>query len=124
MTEAETIKKAERAVWEAMRTGDATADATYLSPDFLGVYPDGFAGREAHVGQLDGGATVSAYTISEEHLRALGADHILYAYRADYTRTGEAEAEVMLVSSIWERRGAVWKNIFSQDTVLTGEGVP
>jgi hypothetical protein len=30
----------------------------------------------------------------------------------------------MLVSSIWERRGAGWVNIFSQDTPLTGAGVP
>jgi hypothetical protein len=119
-----TIRAAERAVWEALRTGDAGADARLLSSDFLGVYPDGFAGREAHAGQLDKDPSVTAYTLSEEHLRPMGPDHVLYAYRAEYTRIGADMSETMLVSSIWERRGADWINIFSQDTPLTGQGVP
>jgi hypothetical protein len=32
--------------------------------------------------------------------------------------------EDMLVTSIWERRNGGWINIFSQDTPLTGAGVP
>jgi hypothetical protein len=111
-------------VWTALLTGDARADAALLSEDFLGAYPDGFAGRAAHVGQLEGGPSVDSYEISEEHLRPLGPDHVLYAYRARFVRVGADLAEEMLVSSIWERRGAGWVNIFSQDTPLTGAAVP
>ncbi|MCU4654548.1 nuclear transport factor 2 family protein [Roseibacterium sp. SDUM158016] len=124
MDEAGTIRAAERAVWEALRTGDAAADARLLADDFLGVYPDGFAGPAAHAGQLAHGPTVASYAITEEHLRPMGPDYVLYAYRADYTRTAGAEPEAMLVSSIWQCQGGTWLNIFSQDTPLTGAGVP
>jgi hypothetical protein len=122
--EADAIRKAERAVWDALVSGDAGADRALLARDFLGVYPDGFAGREAHADQLAKGPSVASYDIAEEHIRPLGATHILYAYRASYRRPGAAEPETMLVSSIWERRGDSWINIFSQDTPLTGAGVP
>jgi hypothetical protein len=100
------------------------ADHALLAEDFLGVYPDGFAGRAAHSDQLSGGPTVASFTISEEHLRPLGHDHVLYAYRATYVRAAATATEDMLVTSIWERRNGGWINIFSQDTPLTGAGVP
>lgn len=124
MDDTASIRAAERAVWEALRTGDAAADARLIAEDFLGVYPDGFAGASDHAGQLAQGPTVARYAIADEHLRPLGADHVLYAYRAEYTRTGATVAETMLVSSIWERRGDAWVNVFSQDTTLTGLSVP
>jgi len=121
---AEEIKAAERAVWQALVTGDAAADVALLAEDFLGVYPDGFSGRDGHSGQLADGPTVASYAISEEHLRPLGPDHMLYAYRANYRRVGATTSEDMLVSSIWEKRDGGWINIFSQDTPLTGAAVP
>jgi hypothetical protein len=124
MDETETIRQAERKVWEALRTGDADADAALLAEDFLGVYPDGFSGRDGHAGQLSDRPTVFFYRIGEEHLRRLGPDHILYAYRADFARSEGAPREAMLVTSIWERRAGGWVNVFSQDTPLTGRGVP
>lgn len=124
MDHEEAIRQAERAVWEALLTGDAGADRALLAEDFLGAYPDGFAGRDAHAAQLDSGASVLSYDISEEHVRPLGADHMLIAYRATYLRPASAAPETMLVSSIWERRGRGWINIFSQDTPLTGVTVP
>jgi hypothetical protein len=124
MQEGKAIRAAERAVWQALITGDAAGDAALLSDDFLGVYPDGFAGREAHAAQLASGPSISSYRLSDEHLRALGTDHVLYAYRAEYRRAGSAMDEVMLVSSIWQRCGAGWVNIFSQDTPLSGVAVP
>jgi hypothetical protein len=120
----EAIRQAERAVWAALVAGDAAADLALLSDDFLGAYPDGFSGRAAHCAQLAEGPSVAAYAITEEHLRPLGPDHMLYAYRACYRRPGAEASEEMLVSSIWERRDTGWINIFSQDTPLTGTGVP
>jgi hypothetical protein len=124
LSDHEAIRTAEHAVWAALMAGDAAADLALLSQDFLGVYPDGFAGRVAHGAQLEKGPSVAAYDISEEHLRPLGPDHMLYAYRARYFRPGAEVPEEMLVSSIWERRATGWINIFSQDTPLTGAGVP
>ncbi|WP_270733000.1 nuclear transport factor 2 family protein [Shimia sp. Alg240-R146] len=113
----------ETQVWNALVTGDGSADAAMLSEDFLGVYPDGFAGKEAHVGQLDGGATVADFRLSDVHLRDAGEAAALLIYRADFLRVGHDSWETMLVSSLWEKRPGGWINSFSQDTPLTGDAV-
>ena len=110
------LLEVETAVWEALKRGDAGADAAALSDDFLGVYPDGFAGKADHTGQLEGGPTVLSYRLSDMHTRAFGDDHALLAYRADYRRAAAAEEEAMFVSSIWRRTETGWINVFSQDT--------
>jgi len=114
----------ETAVWEALVAGDAAADAAALSDDFLGVYPDGFAGREAHLAQVSDGPTVARYHLSDARVMQLGPDHALLAYRASYSRVGRDASEEMFVSSIWQRSESGWKNIFSQDTPATGQPVP
>jgi hypothetical protein len=57
--------------------GDATADASYLSADFLGVYPSGFARRDNHAAQLDDGPTVNSYVLSESRLIIVGGDAVV-----------------------------------------------
>ena len=106
----------ETAIWEALAAGDAVRDGAALDPDFLGVYPDGFATRDDHVGQLADGPTVDSFTLSSARLIALGEDHGLLSYRASFTRPGRAAAETMLVSSVWSRTPSGWRNVFSQDT--------
>ncbi len=108
----------EKAVWQALVDGDARRDAELLSKDFLGVYPSGFSDRDGHIGQLADGASVAAYELSALHLRPLSPDLALLSYRADFTRSGAGVPEVMLVSSLWQREGLGWVNIFSQDTPL------
>lgn len=108
----------ECAVWDALVAGDTAADTALLAPDFLGVYPTGFAGRIDHAGQLAGGPTVRDYRLDEAQLLVLGAEHVLLAYRADFRRTGSEVSETMFVSSVWKRAGAGWVNLFSQDTPL------
>ncbi|TCL09725.1 hypothetical protein BXY66_1782 [Shimia isoporae] len=117
------LLKLETRVWGALVTGDSSSDAALLSEDFVGVYPDGFAGKDAHVGQLDGGGTVAQYKLSDVQIRYLGETASILIYRADYLRVGNHEWETMLVSSLWERRAGAWINTFSQDTPLTGETV-
>ncbi|MDT8343860.1 MAG: nuclear transport factor 2 family protein [Thermohalobaculum sp.] len=106
----------ETGVWEALAAGDGARDGAALAPDFLGVYPDGFATRDEHVAQLDGGPTVASFALSAARLIALGADHALLCYCATFTRAGGAASERMLVSSVWRRTTEGWRNVFSQDT--------
>lgn len=120
----EPVLASERAVWDALVAGDAATDAALLAPEFLGVYPTGFAGRADHVAQLAVGPTVAAYALSDVRLVPLGPDHALLAYRADYTRAGGAGPEAMFVSSIWRRLGPGWINIFSQDTPVSDLTLP
>ena len=110
------LLECEARVWQALQTSDSAADAALLSADFLGVYPDGFAGREDHVAQISAGASIDRYEVSEAKVRALGPDHGLLSYRALYSRCGKEVEEVMYVSSIWQRTDAGWVNTFSQDT--------
>lgn len=108
----------ESAIWEGLVAGDASRDGAALDPDFLGVYPDGFATRDDHVAQLGDGPTVLSFSLSSARLIALGDDHALLAYRATFTRSGQVASECMLVSSVWRRTAEGWRNVFSQDTPL------
>ncbi len=106
----------ERHVWDALVSGDAAADNALLHDDFIGVYSDGFAARDAHIGQLSKGPTVASYTLHDITTKPLGEDHELICYRAVFQRLGRPQMETMYVSSIWQKRGNGWLNIFSQDT--------
>ncbi|WP_254447864.1 nuclear transport factor 2 family protein [Ruegeria arenilitoris] len=108
----------EKRVWTALVEGDAQADRALLSPDFLGVHPTGFANRDDHVGQFANAPTMASFELSEAQLRVLTNDVVLLSYRADYERPGAVMTEVMLISSLWEKRHEVWVNSFSQDTPL------
>lgn len=113
------LLRCEISVWDALVTGDRAADADALDSSFLGVYPDGFFGKESHVGQLAGGPTVKSYELSEHRALQLGEEHALLSYRVRFTRISRREPEAMYVSSIWRRENDGWINIFSQDTPVT-----
>ncbi|WP_299878080.1 nuclear transport factor 2 family protein [uncultured Sulfitobacter sp.] len=110
----------ETRVWDALVRGDMQADSAALDAGFLGVYPDGFAGKDAHVAQLADGPTIARFDLSDARVKALGRDFAVFSYRADYVRTGQTAPETMYVSSIWQRHGAGWINVFSQDTPARG----
>lgn len=112
----QTIRAQETRVWQALVEGNAAADDAALASDFIGVYADGFAGKTDHVGQLADGPTVTHYSLSDVRVRAMGADHALISYQADFTWSGRQIPERMFVSSIWQRDREGWINIFSQDT--------
>jgi len=108
----------EEKVWHALVTGDAATDRALLSPDFLGVYPSGFANRDEHVGQFADAPSMSEFRLSRAKLRVLRPDILLLSYRADYLRTHADDWDAMLISSLWERQNESWINTFSQDTPL------
>ena len=112
----EELQDCERSVWDALVRGDALADQNALHESFLGVYPDGFATKADHMGQLDDGPTITDYSLSDVQVIALGADHAVLTYHASFLRIGRAARENMYVSSIWKRDQQRWVNIFSQDT--------
>ena len=114
-----TFLELETQVWDALRRGDADADARLLAEEFLGVYPSGFAGRSDHVGQLSNGPTVADFELHDPRLMVLTDDNVLLAYRAEFHRVSaehDGESESMYVSSLWSRRSGRWVNVFSQDS--------
>ncbi|MFN4099589.1 MAG: DUF4440 domain-containing protein [Pararhodobacter sp.] len=110
------LSACESRVWDALVRGDRQADDAALANDFLGVYSTGFATKIEHVQQLASGATMRSYRLSMQRVMALGEEHAVLSYRADFMRSGKGERESMYVSSIWQRRSGSWINIFSQDT--------
>ncbi len=109
----------ERSVWQALKDGDATADARLLSDDFLGVYASGFADRSDHAGQLRNGPTVSQYELTLPRLMRLAEGVVALSYLARFqrvVRSGASKPEAMYVTSIWRQERDTWVNVFSQDT--------
>ena len=101
-----------------------SAEAALLAAGFTGLYPDGFAGRADHARQLAQGPTVATFTLTQARVLELAPDVALLAYHARYTRPKGETAEQMWVSSIWQRAGAGWINIFSQDTPCDAPFIP
>lgn len=114
------ILEQETRVWQALVEGNAEADKAALHADFLGVYPSGFATRSDHCDQLQEGPTVSSFELTNPRLLQLGKDHVCLSYLAVYHRPGAASRDTMYVSSIWQRQGQGWLNLFSQDTPTAG----
>jgi hypothetical protein len=114
------IVACELQVWQALVDGDQAADKKALAGDFLGVYSDGFATRSQHVAQLAHGPTVRQFAVSQERIKALGPNHVMLSYLAEFVRQGADLVEAMYVSSIWARQGDGWVNVFSQDTPAVG----
>jgi hypothetical protein len=114
------ILEQETRVWQALVDGDAETDKAALHADFLGLYPSGFATRAEHCEQLQEGATVLSFHLSKARVLPLGKDHACLAYLAEYRRPGVEHMDAMYVSSIWQRQGTGWVNIFSQDTPIAG----
>ncbi|MDX8350103.1 nuclear transport factor 2 family protein [Cognatiyoonia sp. IB215446] len=110
------LKASETDVWQALVRGDVLADEKALHTDFLGVYPDGFATKADHVQQLDDGPTVKTFVLSDCRAVPLGQDFAIFSYKVAFQRTGACVTEEMFVSSVWQRSGSGWINIFSQDT--------
>jgi hypothetical protein len=105
----------ETRVWEALVLGDAKADTALLTPDFLGVYPSGFSGRDDHAGQLAAGPVMQEYALDQARLLVIGKDDVLLSYRATCARVG-GNTEVMFITSLWQQHDGGWRNSFSQDT--------
>jgi len=106
----------ETRVWQALVDGDADADRELLADAFLGVYPDGFAGRDAHVEQFASSPTVTHFSINRPHWFDLGGEAHLLCYEARFRRPGSDELHTMYVSSLWQLIDGRWVNTFSQDT--------
>ncbi len=109
----------ETRVWNALMRGDAAADESLLASSFLGVYGSGFASKQEHVRQLENGPTVESFSIEIPRLMELGPSIAVLSYRVLWSRPSNDQLQnksTMYVTSIWQKLGDVWLNVFSQDT--------
>jgi hypothetical protein len=109
----------ETRVWNALMRGDTAADESLLASSFLGVYGSGFASKQEHVRQLENGPTVESFSIEIPRLMELGPSIAVLSYRVLWSRPSNGQLQnkaTMYVTSIWQKLGDVWLNVFSQDT--------
>jgi hypothetical protein len=113
----------ETRVWQALTLGDVKAYKALLAPEFLGVYPSGFAGLAENLTPFEQAPGFApSYVLSEARIMDLAPGLVMLSYRAVFQRVAEAQAKAMYVSSLWRRQeDENWVNIFSQDT-LAKEG--
>ena len=109
----------ETRVWNALMHGDTAADESLLASSFLGVYGSGFASKQEHVRQLENGPTIESFSIEIPRLMELGPSIAVLSYRVFWSRPSNDPLQnksTMYVTSIWQKLGDVWLNVFSQDT--------
>ncbi len=108
----------ETKVWDALKNGDAQADAALLTEDFLGVYSTGMAGKADHASQLKNGPSVLEFSLSDASAMELAEGVVLLTYFVTFSRPRGGETS-MYITSIWQKRNGTWLNVFSQDTEAT-----
>jgi hypothetical protein len=114
----------EDAVWQALRQGDAQADARLLADDFVGVYESGVSDKAGHVEQLRSGPVVASYAIERPRLLLQTPDVLVLTYTSTSRHPAQPAHEpdrTLFVTSIWCQRDGHWVNVFSQDTRHVGE---
>lgn len=108
----------ELCVWEALVAGDPQADAAALTDDFVGVYEYGIFGKSEHCNLLENGPIVQHYEILDPRIIVISQRSVILIYLAEWTQPGSPDLKKMYVSSLWQESDGVWKNSFSQDTML------
>ena len=107
----------EKQIWDAFVDGDMQKDASLLSDDFLGIYPDGNLDKEGHYRQLENGPIVASYELRNEKIEVLSDGQVELSYRAVWVRKGgdPERPEVMDVWSKWKNIDGQWQNTESRD---------
>ena len=112
----------ENRVWQALTLGDIQAYKALLAPEFLGVYPSGFASLAENLSPFEQAPGFApSYVLSEARIMDLAPGLVMLSYRALFQRVADDQAKAMYVSSLWRRQegestGERWVNLFSQDT--------
>ncbi|MDC8770521.1 nuclear transport factor 2 family protein [Roseateles albus] len=109
----------ETRVWQALTLGDKQAYLALLAPEFLGVYPSGFASLAKNLSTFEQAPGFApSYALSEARIMDLAPGLVMLSYRAVFQRVADAQAKVMYVSSLWRRQeDEKWVNVFSQDSL-------
>jgi hypothetical protein len=109
----------EKAVWDAIKSKNKSADSGLLADDFVGLYDTGFAAKSDHVSQMDDKYAIERYDLQDTKVLRLSSTMALLLYKATCKGTGAWEqycSRPDYVSSLWVEREGHWVNLFSQDT--------
>lgn len=119
MTTSDELIALERRGWEALATsGEAAADfyRQVLDDDIAMVFPGGMSifDRDTVVESM-GGEPWSSFDLSDVHVLMPVADVGIITYRSTSQR-GDQPPYVALITSLYTRRGDVWRLTLHQQT--------
>jgi hypothetical protein len=108
-----TIEKA----WADFQKKDAAGVSSIASDDFIEIWADG-SGVHDKKSTLAGmqAMNMEKYSLSDFKFRPLGDKAALADYRANVKFKGDAKEYKLLVSEVWQKRGAGWKLVHYQET--------
>jgi hypothetical protein len=108
-----TIEKA----WADFQKKDAAGVSSVVSDDFIEIWADG-SGVHDKKSTLAGmqAMNMEKYSLSDFKFRPLGDKATLADYRANVKFKGDAKEYKLLVSEVWQKRGAEWKLVHYQET--------
>jgi hypothetical protein len=108
-----TIEKA----WADFEKKDAAAVGSILADDAIEIWADG-KGPHDKKSTLEGmhSMNIEKYLLSDFKFRPLGDKAALADYRANVKFKGDAKEYKLLVSEVWQKRGADWKLVHYQET--------
>lgn len=126
----ETIKKNERALWEAWKNHDNKPFEEMIADD--GVVLDdpsvGFQDKQTMLSKMGGGpqCDVKSYSLENERITWIDKDAAIYTYSAtvDATCGGQKIPDKVNASSVWAKRGGKWQGVLHQETPATPSTAP
>jgi Domain of unknown function (DUF4440) len=102
----------EKALWEALKTHDASVFESSLASDYTGVYADGVRNRKEEIAAIPT-INLKDYAISNVNIAGPLRDATLVTYKItiEGTRSGRDISGAYYVSSLWVSRGGLWRNV-------------
>ena len=112
-----TATDAEKAVWDALKSKNYDAFASFLASGATEVEPEGVTDKS---GSLEGikHLDASKYTLSDFKETKLNSDSALVTYVVKGPNP-KGQTETMRHSTIWNNRGGKWTAYFHQGTIET-----
>lgn len=103
--------------WKDWVKKDEKAVSNILADDAVEIWADG-KGAHDKKSTLDGmkSMNIEKYTLSDFKVTPLAATAQLAQYRADVQFKGAPSAYKLVVTEVWQKRGAEWKLVHYQET--------
>lgn len=118
------LQSKEQAGWQAWKDHNAKPVEGYFTDDSITI-ADGTVvkGKQEVVKNLaDSGCTVNSFSLSDFSFMWLDRDAVIVMYTAkqDATCSGKKQADKVLATSIWQKKGGKWLSPFHQETDAAG----
>jgi hypothetical protein len=123
-TAEKTLERNEQAGWQAWKDHNAKLVEGFISDDSINI-ADGVVSKgkqEVVKGISDSGCTVQSFSLSDFSYMWLDKDTVVMMYTAkqDATCGGKKQADKVLATSIWQKKGGKWLSPFHQETDAAG----